>query len=173
MIEVRGASVSDYEMLASLGRKAFQEAFGQYNDPGDMQAYLDLSFDPERIKKQLQDPSVIYLLAYFHGDPVGYTKLVRHSVTDSVAQPKQIQLERIYALGAYVGKKIGKAMMLHALECARSEGFQYIWLGVWQQNERAIKFYKDFGFEIIGVKQFIIGEEVNDDYVMGRSVVDA
>ena len=57
--------------------------------------------------------------------------------------------------------------MLDSLRIAKKEGNDYLWLGVWQENQRAIKFYKDFGFEIIGVKQFIIGNEVNDDYVMG------
>jgi ribosomal protein S18 acetylase RimI-like enzyme len=170
MITIRHASISDFKMLASLGRRAFQEAFGQYNDPGDMQAYLDLAFDPERIQNQLRDTSVIYLVADYQGEPVGYTKLVRDSTTDYVASSKQIQLERIYALDAYIGKKIGQTMMLFALELAQREGFDYMWLGVWQHNDRAIKFYKDFGFEIIGVKQFIIGEEVNEDYVMGRKV---
>lgn len=168
MIEVKSAHVVDFGMLSDLGRRAFQEAFGQYNDPGDMQAYLDLSFDPERIKSQLEDPRIIYLAAYYQGTPVGYAKLVRDSATSYASDDlKQMQMERIYALGAYVGKKIGKALMLESLRIAKSEGYGYLWLGVWQENQRAIKFYKDFGFEIIGVKQFVIGNEVNDDYVMG------
>ena len=168
MIEIRLAKADDFGMLSDLGRRAFQEAFGQYNDPGDMQAYLDLSFDPDRIKSQLEVPSIIYLAAYYKGTPVGYAKLVRDSATTYASGDfKQIQMERIYALGAYVGKKIGKALMLESLRIATSEGYGYLWLGVWQENQRAIKFYKDFGFEIIGVKQFVIGNEVNDDYVMG------
>ncbi|MEY3343499.1 MAG: hypothetical protein RL090_1183 [Bacteroidota bacterium] len=168
MIKVEYAQIDDFEMVSDLGRRAFQEAFGQYNDPGDMQAYLDLSFDPQRIKAQLQDPKVVYLIATYMETPVGYAKLIRNAVTTYTDHDlKQIQMERIYALGAYVGKKIGKALMQESLRIAKAEGFQYMWLGVWQENQRAIKFYKDFGFEIIGVKQFVIGNEVNDDYVMG------
>ncbi|MGR6087481.1 MAG: N-acetyltransferase family protein [Arcticibacter sp.] len=170
MIEVRKATVADYKLLSVLGRRAFQEAFGQYNDPGDMQAYLDLSFDPERIKSQSEDPNVIYLVANYHNEPVGYAKLVTNATTQYADVANQMQLERIYALGAYVGKKIGKALMLHIIELTRQAGFHYLWLSVWQQNDRAIKFYKDFGFEIIGVKKFFIGKEVNDDYVMGLKI---
>ncbi|MFM7176157.1 MAG: GNAT family N-acetyltransferase, partial [Bacteroidota bacterium] len=112
MIEVRKATVADYIMLSELGRRAFQEAFGRYNDPGDMQAYLDLSFDPERIKNQLVDPSVIYLVATYHCTPVGYAKLVRNYTCSQYSSANQMQMERIYALDAYVGKKIGKALML-------------------------------------------------------------
>ncbi|MFM7079959.1 MAG: N-acetyltransferase family protein [Bacteroidota bacterium] len=168
MIKVELAQSDDFEMLSDLGRRAFQEAFGQFNDPGDMQAYLDLSFDPQRIKSQLRDPEVLYLMAFYQGTAVGYAKLIRNSKTANAMQDfKQMQMERIYALGAYVGKKIGKSLMLESLRIAKAEGFDYMWLGVWQENQRAIKFYKDFGFEIIGVKQFVIGNEVNDDYVMG------
>jgi ribosomal protein S18 acetylase RimI-like enzyme len=167
MIEVRQATLADNNMLSDLGRRAFQEAFGRYNDPGDMQAYLDLSFDPERIKNQLLDPLVIYLVASYQGIPVGYAKLVRKNKCGQYSSDKQMQMERIYALDAYVGKKIGKALMLESLRIAKEEGNEYLWLGVWQENQRAIKFYKDFGFEIIGVKQFKIGNEINDDYVMG------
>ena len=165
MIEVRKATVADYKLLSVLGRRAFQEAFGQYNDPGDMQAYLDLSFDPERIKCQLEDPNVIYLVANYHNEPVGYAKLVTNATTQYAEVANQMQLERIYALGAYVGKKIGKALMLHTIDLACQSGLHYLWLSVWQQNDRAIKFYKDFGFEIIGVKKFFIGKEAADEPV--------
>jgi ribosomal protein S18 acetylase RimI-like enzyme len=172
VIEVKKASVSDSQLLALLGRRAFQEAFGQFNDPTDMQAYLDLSFHQDRIKSQLEDPAVIYLTAYYQGDPVGYAKLVRGSKTSQADSAKrQIQMERIYALGAYVGKKVGKTLMIESIQIAKSEGYEYMWLGVWQENKRAIDFYRAFGFEIIGVKQFVIGNEVNDDYVMGRNLI--
>ncbi len=77
-----------------------------------------------------------------------------------------MQLERIYALQEFIGKKIGNALMLECIKTAQSESCEYLWLGVWQQNERAINFYKNRDFNIIGVKQFIIGKEVNDDFLM-------
>jgi len=166
MISIRTANPNEFELLSTLGRRAFYEAFGGHNDPQDMQAYLDLAFNPETIKKQLEDPDVIYFIASFQDEPVGYAKLKRNSIPTELNGKKCIQLERIYALQAYIGKKIGKALMELCLETSRSEKFDFIWLGVWQQNERAITFYKQWGFEVIGYKQFIIGNEVNDDFVM-------
>jgi ribosomal protein S18 acetylase RimI-like enzyme len=166
MIELRYANSSDSEMLAVLGRRAFYEAFGAHNDPEDMQAYLDLAFHPDQISKQLSDPEVIYMVAYYHDEPVGYAKLKRHSSPPELSGESCMQLERIYALQAFIGKKIGKALMEECVRKSRDEGCRYLWLGVWQQNQRAIAFYRKWNFKVIGYKKFIIGKEVNDDFIM-------
>lgn len=171
MIEIRKAHPSEYEMLASLGRRAFQEAFGEYNSMEDMQAYLDLAFHPETIKTHLADPDITFLIAFFKGDPVGYSKLKRNSFPPELVNKRCIQLERIYALQAFVGKKIGKALMEACLKIAKEENFESIWLSVWQDNQIAIKFYKQWGFKVIGYKQFVIGKEINDDYVMALEII--
>ena len=166
MISVRVASIKEHELLATLGRRSFYEAFGQFNDPDDMQAYLDLAFHPDTIRQQLDDPNVIYFIATYQNDPVGYAKMKRNSAPKELPGTSCIQLERIYALQAYIGKKIGKELMEKCITTAIQEGNEYLWLGVWQQNEKAISFYKKGGFEIIRFKQFIISKEVNDDFVM-------
>ena len=170
MIAVRVALPEDFEVVSALGRRAFYEAFGEYNKPEDMQAYLDLSFNPEAIKQQLEDPQIIFFIAAYHDDPVGYAKLKRNSAPPELEGKKCIQLERIYALKAYIGKKVGKALMEKCLEATREEKYEYLWLGVWQQNQRAIDFYKKFELETIGVKKFKIGNQITDDYVMALKV---
>jgi ribosomal protein S18 acetylase RimI-like enzyme len=167
MITTRIANKKDFELLADLGRRAFQEAFGKHNDAADMQAYLDLAFHPDTIARQLADDSVSYLIALYKDEPVGYAKLKSNSVPPEWVGENCIQLERIYTLQAFIGKKIGKALMEECISIAKKLGFDSIWLSVWQENKVAIDFYKKWGFKIIGYKKFIIGKEVNDDFVMG------
>jgi len=166
MISTRIAKADDFELLATLGRQAFHEAFGAYNNADDMQIYLDNAFNPDIIHEQLKDPDVIYFIATFIDNPVGYAKMKRASSPKELNNSKCMQLERIYALQEFIGKKIGNALMLECIKTAQTENCEYLWLGVWQQNERAITFYKNRDFKVIGVKQFIIGKEVNDDFVM-------
>jgi ribosomal protein S18 acetylase RimI-like enzyme len=153
-------------MLAALGRKAFFEAFGAHNDPADMQAYLDLAFNPDSIQQQLLNPEISYIVACIQNEPVGYAKLKRNSVVPELIGTRAIQLERIYTLQDFIGKKVGKSLMEECIHQSMQENFEKMWLSVWQENEIAIKFYKKWGFEVIGFKQFIIGTEVNDDFVM-------
>jgi diamine N-acetyltransferase len=171
-IEIRKASIEDTEMLAALGRRAFYEAFGEYNDPADMQAYLDLAFNAENIKAQIDDPNNTFLIAFFQKEPAGYAKLKRQSTVPELADEKVIQLERIYALRDFLDKKVGKTLMESCIHISRKEGYRKIWLSVWQENKRAISFYEKWGFKVIGFKQFIIGKEINDDFVMALEIKD-
>lgn len=166
MIKVSTAGEKDFNTLADLGRKAFYEAFGSYNDPADMQTYLDLAFNPETIRQQLLDKNVTYLIAQYENDPVGYAKLKRNVTFHALEGKNAIQLERIYRLQAFIGKKIGKALMEEIIRIAKNEKFETIWLSVWQENKIAIDFYNKWGYKVIGYKQFIIGKEVNEDFVM-------
>lgn len=166
MIKVSVAVEKDFKTLAELGRKAFYEAFGSYNDPADMQTYLDLAFNPDTIRQQLLDKEVTYLIANYENEPVGYAKLKRNVTFHGLEGKNAIQLERIYSLQAFIGKKVGKALMEEVIQIAKKEKFETIWLSVWQENKIAIDFYKKWGFKVIGYKQFIIGKEVNDDFVM-------
>jgi len=168
--KLRIAGLQDATMLAGLGRRSFFEAFGEFNQPEDMEAYLEKAFNTSIILEQLNNPACIFIVAEIDNVPVGYAKLIRNSSTPQLDNYKCIQLERIYALKDYIGKKIGKSLMEKCFSVAGQETFEKIWLGVWQQNTRAIDFYKKWNFEIIGTKQFVIGNEVNDDYVMAAGL---
>ena len=166
MISIRKAGIADFEMLASLCRSTFEAAFGKFNDPQDMSVYLDTAFAPDTIRQQLEDENVIYYIATLNNENIGYAKLRRNSSCKELPDRSCMQLERIYLKPDHIGKKNGKMIMDHCIAFAKKEKFDYIWLGVWQQNEQAIEFYKKAGFSIIGFKQFILGKEVNDDFVM-------
>jgi GNAT superfamily N-acetyltransferase len=170
MIKTRIADPSDYTLLAELGRQAFYEAFGSYQDPADMQAYLDLAFHHDTIRNSLNDTACTFIIASYDDQPVGYAKLKRGDPPKELKATRCIQLERIYSLQAFVGKKVGKALMKVCIQIAKNEQFSIIWLGVWQQNGQAISFYKKWGFEVIGTKQFIIGRATSDDYVMALEI---
>lgn len=165
-IEIRKATVEDSDMLAVLGRRAFHEAFGQYNDPADMQTYLDLAFNPDNIRKQISEPQNTFLIAFFKNEPAGYAKIKRQSTVPELDSEQVIQLERIYALQDFLDRKVGKNLMESCIQIGKQEVFRKMWLSVWQENKRAIAFYEKWGFKVIGFKQFIIGKEVNDDFVM-------
>lgn len=167
--EIRVATQADISDLVELGRSTFEEAFGADNDPDDLNNYLKVSFNPEVIAQAMFDGSVFYL-AQKDNQTVGYLKLNPNAKTSQTESLNALQLERIYVRQSFYGKGLGLDLLSFAIHHATQQNYEYIWLGVWQQNDRAIRFYLKNKFEVIGTKLFKIGSRINEDFVMLRKV---
>jgi len=77
-----------------------------------------------------------------------------------------LELQQIYVLKSYKGKGIGKKFMEAAINLARENNLEYVWLGVWKHNYKAIEFYKKKGFEKFGEHVFVLGKDEQVDYLM-------
>ena len=166
MIEVRHAGIKDAALISALGAKSFIEAFGEQNKKEDIAFYVADKFNLEHIKEEVSDPLAYFFLANYSDKPAGYAKLIHSKLPEQIKGQNAIEMQRIYALKEYYDKKIGKELMLFTLDFAYSKGFDAMWLGVWQLNDRAIEFYKKWGFEIFGTRSFILGSDIKDDYLM-------
>ena len=58
------------------------------------------------------------------------------------------------------------AMAQDAKEIVKKENLDYLWLAVWEKNEQAIKFYEKHKFKIFGEHDFILGTDIQKDYLM-------
>ncbi|MEM0981513.1 MAG: GNAT family N-acetyltransferase, partial [Cyanobacteria bacterium P01_H01_bin.58] len=119
-------------------------------------------------------PNSLFLLAYKASEPdknpVGYARLISHSTEPSVTGPKPIELVRLYVDQSAVGQGYGAQLMQACLEQAADDGFETIWLGVWEKNYRAQAFYKRWGFQQVGVHDFVMGKDVQTDLILTRPV---
>jgi diamine N-acetyltransferase len=166
MIEVRKAGINDASLISALGAKSFIEAFGDFFTREDIGLYVADKFSLEHIKDEVSDPQSAFFLAYLSGKPAGYAKLISSALPHMIKDQKAIEMQRLYVLKDYYNKKIGKDMMLFCLDYAFGKKFDSMWLGVWQKNDRAINFYKKWGFEVFGTRNFKLGNIFNDDYLM-------
>lgn len=166
MIEVRQAGIVDAALISALGAKSFIEAFEKQNSQEDIRLYVSEKFSLEHIKEEVSDPLAGFFLAFYSCKPAGYAKLINSPLPEQIKDLKAIEMQRIYALKEYYDKKIGKELMLYTLDYAFSKGFDSMWLGVWQLNDRAIEFYKKWGFEIFGTRNFKLGNDIKDDFLM-------
>lgn len=164
-IHLRTASKADAAVIADFARQTFETAFGPENDPEDMRAYLDACFTISQIKNEMAVSDVVYLLAYAEDELVGYVKLQAGSPPgyDAAAQP--VQLSRIYVASHLLGKGIGTQLMQLTLQECRRLDYESVWLGVWDRNHQARKFYERCGFKEIGEKSFILGSDKQKDTV--------
>jgi ribosomal protein S18 acetylase RimI-like enzyme len=53
-----------------------------------------------------------------------------------------------------------------AVEIAQSHQMDFIWLGVWEKNEKAIQFYLKNGFEVFDKHIFKLGVDLQTDLLM-------
>jgi ribosomal protein S18 acetylase RimI-like enzyme len=165
-MNIRYATGADAQMLAELGAKTFRETFARVNTPEDMDAYLRASFSPDIQFRELSQPDVIFLIAESQGNPIGYAQLVMNSKDESIQGARPLELRRIYALQEYLGKGVGKELMNATIEEAGRRGCDCVWLGVWERNQRAIDFYRKWGFRVVGSHTFVLGEDQQNDFVM-------
>jgi len=170
-IKLRFAQLDDADLLANLGATAFAQAFGADNTPEDMADYLQSSFSVDKLTEELSAQGSIFIIAEMEaGGAVGYARLLGNSTETCVTGERPIELVRIYVLQEWIGKKIGGMLMQACLTEARGRGYDVIWLGVWEKNERAIAFYQKWGFTKAGTHTFLLGKDLQHDWVMQQSL---
>jgi ribosomal protein S18 acetylase RimI-like enzyme len=171
-INIRNASLSDAEILNEIARKSFYDAFAHHpkNAPEDMQAYMDETFTVEVISAELSDKNSIFFVAEIDNKIVGYAKLKQNSREEGILGGNPIELVRLYSLNEFIGKGIGKSLMLKCLEFAREQKHDIIWLGVWEYNYNAQSFYTKFGFEKCGEHIFQLGADPQTDWLMQKDL---
>src|SRR5204863_2276332 len=167
--DIRPASVNDPTMLADFGARLFEQAFGAVNKPEDMREYLASAFSAEIQTSELADPErATFIAADSGGQPIGYAMVRRNRTTDGVVGAAPGELQRIYVDQPWHGRGVADALMRRCIEQARAWGCDVFWLGVWQTNSRAIAFYERSGFTRVGVAIFMLGPDVQHDFVMAR-----
>lgn len=171
-LNIRNANTEDIDILVQIARKSFYDTFAQFpeNSPKDLQNYLDKHYTVEALTAELAEIDVAYFVAEIDGQLVGYAKLKQNSREVGITGENPIELCRLYNLQEFIGKGIGKALMLRCLEFAGENEHDTLWLGVWENNDLAISFYRKFGFEKCGEHVFMFGDDRQTDWLMQRNV---
>lgn len=160
------------QTLTDLGKRLFRETFAAQNTPENMQAYLDENYRLDVQMKELEDSKMDTYMAFDENqEPVGFCQLTQNDkLYDFIEDRRAIELQRIYVDKRFAGKGIGKALFNKAIARAKELGRKTIWLGVWEHNATALKFYEYQGFYRVGEHQFFMGEQVDNDYIMIKSL---
>lgn len=167
---LRKAEKADLAELLKMAQKAFLEAFTAGNKSENVSAYLGEAFTEAQFSKELANSSSTFLIALFQGKIVGYTKVNFSSAQTDIYDPESLEIARLYVLEDYLGVGLGKLLLDWAVDLAKQNHKKYIWLGVWEHNPRAIRFYGKNGFEKFGSHPFPFGDEVQTDWLMKKSV---
>lgn len=169
-ITINRAAVEDVETIQAIGRQTFSETFAKSNTEEDMQKYLDENFSTGKIYAELKNPDSLFFIAWEENAAIGYLKLNTGKAQTELQDDTAIEIERIYVKGEYHGKKVGQMLYEKAIEIARLQRRSYIWLAVWEENARAISFYKKNGFVEFDQHIFKLGNDEQVDIMMKKAI---
>jgi diamine N-acetyltransferase len=169
-IEFRACAFADAEELARLGSVTFRETFEAVNTRDNMETYVSQTFNLESIRHELTEAGSFFFVAQTNGESLGFCKIRTAGAAAELSGCRPLEIERIYVLKEHIGKGVGKALMEHCHGYADANGYDVIWLGVWENNLPAIAFYKNWGFEFFGQHIFMLGNDAQTDLLMKKQL---
>ena len=165
-IDIKKVTLDNLDQLQKLSRQTFFETFSSVNTEENIQKYLDEAFSINRLTDELNDNNAAFYFAILEEQVIGYLKLNFGPSQTELQNDKAVEIERIYVLQAFQGKSVGQALFGKAIEIAREKGADYVWLGVWEENLKAINFYKKNGFVVFDKHLFKLGDDEQTDLMM-------
>jgi len=165
-IEIRKITLNDLDALQKIGRQTFQETFDASNSEENMKNYLEEGFSKEKLTAELTDENSAFYFATLENEVIGYLKINFGASQTELKDNKALEIERIYVAKEFHGKSVGQLLYDKAIQIAKQKESEYVWLGVWEENPRAINFYKKNGFVAFDQHIFKLGDDEQTDIMM-------
>ncbi|RAV99430.1 GNAT family N-acetyltransferase [Pseudochryseolinea flava] len=169
VFSIRIATIDDAPLLQRLGSKTFSDTFSAFNTAENMKRYIEKNFSSDKVKEELLDTNAQTILLHDGAECVGFARLRRGGNPVEI-QGKAIEIERIYVEKDYIGGGVGNALMQECIRRAKEDGVEVIWLGVWEHNPRAIRFYEKNGFKKFSEHVFMLGDDAQTDWLMRKDL---
>ncbi|MFC4874788.1 GNAT family N-acetyltransferase [Negadavirga shengliensis] len=165
-IDIKKVTLTEIDQLQKIGRQTFYETFSAGNSEQNMKKYLNEGFSDKKLTAELNDKNTEVYFATLDNNVIGYLKLNFGPSQTELQDDKALEIERIYVLRDFHGKNVGQLLYDKAIQVARQKNADYVWLGVWEENPRAISFYKKNGFVEFDKHIFKLGDDEQTDIMM-------
>jgi ribosomal protein S18 acetylase RimI-like enzyme len=171
-LTIRQALQEDAKVLTDLAYTTFWDAFAHHpkNAPDDLNHYMRQAFNQEQITAELADGKNIFLIAEIDGEAAGYSKIIIDNIEPGITAERPVELSRLYSHQRHLGQGVGQSLMDACLKRAQAENRDVMWLGVWEYNPRAQRFYEKNGFRVVGSHVFLLGKDPQTDLLMQREL---
>ncbi|NAS32499.1 GNAT family N-acetyltransferase [Flavobacteriaceae bacterium R38] len=159
-------TADEIEDLVNISIQTYRDQFEKDNNPEDFEAYVKQAFSKASLIKELENPDSSFYFAYLGEKLVAYIKLNTKTAQTDIQEPNAIELQRIYVYKEFQRKKIGERLVQKIVANASEKGYDYLWLGVWEHNPNAIRFYERVGFKAFSSHSFMVGTDEQTDILM-------
>ncbi len=170
-IQIVEATTDNVDQLQKIGIQTFIETFSSGNSEENMKKYLEDGFSIAKLNDELNNKNTEFYFAIIDNNVIGYLKLNVGQAQTEIQDDNALEIERIYVLKDFHGKSVGQLLYDKALDIAKVKGAKYVWLGVWEENPRAISFYKKNGFVEFDKHIFKLGDDLQTDIMMKLKIV--
>ena len=170
-ITTKICKVEDLERLRDLSITTYFETFDEFNSKENMDEYLGRAYEIGKLRREIECKDSTFLFAYYEDTLAGYIKFNESPNQTEINDPKSLEVERLYVLKAYQDKGIGRYLMELAINTAKERNKEYIWLGVWERNFKAQRFYGRYNFYRIGEHIFPMGDDPQIDYILRKDLL--
>lgn len=167
---IKKCNLEDINALQTVAQQTFYETFAAVNTEQDIQDYLINVLSQTALKQQLNNPHSSFYLLQINNQIAGYLKLNIETAQTEDDDPTAMEIERIYLLQAFQGQNLGQILLNKAIELAKEQQKSYIWLGVWENNSKALAFYKKNDFYKTGEHSFLLGDDNQTDYILRKDL---
>ena len=158
--------LNQVEQLQSISRETFYETYCSMNTKENMDKYLNENLSIQKLSEELNNENSHFFFIKDGERNIGYLKLNMGPSQTELKDETALEIERIYVIQEYQGKKVGQQLYDKAIQVAKEKKAQYVWLGVWEENHKAIQFYNKNGFEVFDKHVFVLGDEKQTDLMM-------
>ena len=169
-MKIKKCGLDDVLDLQKIYRQTFYETFSEQNSEENMRKFLDEAYSEQKLSSELEDKESETFLALENQKTLGVLKINTGNAETESSFENSLEIQRIYVLKEAKGLGIGTAFMSLAEKKARKLGVSFIWLGVWEKNFPAQKFYTDKGFRKFSEHAFVLGDDVQTDFLMKKEL---
>lgn len=163
---IRKVKSDEIVELLEVSRTTFIDTYSSRNTAENMEEYIRINFNRKKLETELADINSEFIFAEVQHRIVGYLKLNFKTSQTEPLDPAAAEIERIYVLSEFKGKGIGKSLFQEAVLLSENRNAKFLWLGVWEENQMAIEFYKKQGMTIFDKHIFQLGEDKQTDLMM-------
>lgn len=164
--EILNVNTNEVELLRNISVQTFTETFANQNTESDIQKYVSEKLSLEQLRKELNSKDSEFYFLMLNGHITGYLKLNKNDAQTELQNKTSLEIERIYVKQEFHGKQFGKLLLQKAIDIAKEQGYQTIWLAVWEHNLKAIAFYTKHGFKEFDKHTFQLGDDLQIDIMM-------
>ena len=163
---IKHVELTDLLALQDISKITFVETFGESNSKKDIEIYLNNNLNQETLAQEISSNNSAFYFGYDKDKLIAYLKINVGEAQNEQLPEESLEIERIYVLQEYQGKKCGYQLFQFALEKAKEINAKILWLGVWEKNFKAIEFYNRLGMKTFGKHTFLLGEDEQTDILM-------